>query len=109
MPEEGRPPHVENSTLESIKNHFNSLKKSRHIRKTSSAKSVNHHQSLRSRKSSQRSRTGSRHRPSISDGGFTNLAYEVEYRNSDAGDLAIREAYANIDCTLNEADEFSRC
>ncbi len=110
MPDEDRmPPPHENSTLESIKNHFNSLKKSRHIRKTSSAKSVNRHQSLRSRKNSQRSRTGSRHRPSISDGGFTNLAYEVEYRNSDACDLAIRETYANLDCALNEADEFSRC
>lgn len=99
------PPH-DNSTLESIKNHFNSLKKSRHIRKTSSAKSVNLHQSLRSRKNSQRST--SRHRPSISDGGFTNLAYEVEYRNSVACELPIRE-FSHNDCSLNEADEFSRC
>ena len=100
--------NTDNSTLESIKNHFNSLKKSRHIRKTSSAKSVNRRQSLRSRKNSQRST--SRHRPSISDGGFTNLAYEVEYRNSVAYDAPIQETSSNVmNYSLNEADEFSRC
>lgn len=94
------------STLESIKNHFNSLKKSRHIRKTSSAKSVNRHQSLRSRKSSQ---TNSRHRPSASDGGFTNLAYEVEFRNSAACDLPIQETPSQFNNSFNEFDEYSRC
>lgn len=96
----------DNSTLESIKNHFNSLKKSRHIRKTSSAKSVNRHQSLRSRKSSQ---TNSRHRPSVSDGGFTNLAYEVEFRNSAACDLPIQETPSQFNNSFNEFDEYSRC
>ena len=97
------------STFDAIKDHFNSLKKSRHIRKTSSAKSVNRHQSLRSRKSSRRSTNKSRHRPTISDGGFTNLAYEVEYRNSVAYDAPIQENGSSVHYSLNEADEFSRC
>jgi hypothetical protein len=108
MPEDasGKDP----SAFESIKDHFNSLKKSRHIRKTSSAKSVNRHQSLRSRKSSRRATNKSGHRPSISDGGFTNLAYEVEYRNSVAYDSPIQEnSSTGMNYSLNEADEFSRC
>ena len=110
MPEERMA--TDNPTFESIKNHFNSLKKSRHSRKTSSAKSVNRNQSLRSkksRKSSQRSRSSSK-RASVSEGGFTNLAYEIEFKNSDAYDLPIPETSSNLTNSFNEEGEiFSRC
>jgi hypothetical protein len=100
----------DNPTFESIKNHFNSLKKSRHSRKTSSAKSINRNQSIRSKKSRKSSRSSSK-RASISEGGFTNLAYEIEYKNSDACDLPIQESSSvNLTNSFNEEGEiFSRC
>jgi hypothetical protein len=94
----------DNPTFESIKNHFNSLKKSRHSRKTSSAKSVNRNQSLRSRKSRKSNASSMSKRASISEAGFTNLAYEIEFKNSDACDLP------NLTNSFNEDGEiFSRC
>ena len=76
----------DSAAFSSIKNHFNSLKKSsRHIRKTSSAKSQNRKQSQRSTRSrkSQRSKASSRRRSSVmGDVGFSNLAYEIEFKNS---------------------------
>lgn len=101
----------DSAAFASIKNHFNSLKKtSRHIRKTSSAKSQSRKQSTRSRKS-QRSKASSKRRSSVSgDAGFSNLAYEIEYKNSDACDAPIQESPQDLSTSINEDGEyFSRC
>jgi ABC-type multidrug transport system ATPase subunit len=93
----------ETSRFDSIKNHFNSLKKSKHIRKTSSAKSQHRRQSTRSRKSI---------RNSISNGdaGFTNLAYEIEFKNSDACEFPMQESAQDTTNSFNEDGEyFSKC
>lgn len=113
-------------TFESIKNHFNSLKKSsRHIRKTSSAKSQDFKKSQKSRMS-QKSRTSSKRRrgPSgggeqcgsgcddsaPSSGGFPNLAYEIEFKNSDECELPIQESSQDLTTSINEDGEFfSKC
>jgi hypothetical protein len=90
-------------TFESIKNHFNSLKKSRHIRKTSSAKSQ---QSIKSNKSLNKKAA------SINEnsGGFSNLAYEIEFKNSDECELPMQESSQDLTTSINEDGEyFSRC
>lgn len=104
----------DSAAFSSIKNHFNSLKKSsRHIRKTSSAKSQNRKQSQRSTRSrkSQRSKASSRRRSSVmGDVGFSNLAYEIEFKNSDACQLPIQESPQDLSTSYNEDGEyFSRC
>lgn len=97
-------------TFESIKNHFNSLKKSRHIRKTSSAKSQHRKPSTRSRKS-QLSRSSSKRRSGMNNsGGYNNLAYEIEYKNSEACELPIQESSQDLTTSINEDGEyFSKC
>nr|UOU03310.1 ATP-binding cassette subfamily A1-like 3 [Brachionus rubens] len=105
--------------FESIKQHFNSLKKSRHIRKTSSAKSQDFKQSTRSRKSikSIKSKSSNRQRKlskydddNGEEGGFTNLAYEVEFKNSDQCELPIAEASHDLTSSIEEEGEFfSKC
>ncbi len=98
-------------TFEAIKNHFNSLKKTRHIRKTSSAKSQDFKQSQRSRRS-QRSRSASiKQRKSITEqGGFTNMAYENDYKNGDGLDMPIQESSHDLTMSITEDGEFySRC
>lgn len=96
----------ENTKFDSIKNHFNSLKKSKHIRKTSSAKSQHRRQSTRSRKSQKSTRN------SISNGdtGFTNLAYEIEFKNSDACEFRLQDTSNDNNNSFNEdGDYFSKC
>ncbi len=98
-----------NNTIgfDSIKNHFNSLKKSKHIRKTSSAKSHQKRQSIRS-KNSQKSSL----KRSISncDNGFTNLAYEIEFKNSSACEFPLQENFYDKTNSFNEDGEyFSKC
>jgi hypothetical protein len=103
-------------TFESIKNHFNSLKKKGHIRKTSSAKSMQRKQSTRSRKS-EMSRSSSKRRRVANDsgGGYNNLAYEIEFKNSDSYppyqyDISMQEASHDLTTSINEDGEyFSRC
>lgn len=95
-------------TFESIKEHFNSLKKSKHIRKTSSAKSQDFKQSQRSRKSL-KSRGSSKKRRSSNqetDAGFTNLAYEIEYKNSEECELPIQDYLQDITCSITEEGDF---
>jgi hypothetical protein len=98
-------------TFESIKNHFNSLKKSRHIRKTSSAKSQDFKQSMNSRKSLRSRSSSIRQRKSINEeGGYNNLAYEIEYKNSDAYEFPIQESSHDLTTSINEDGEYySRC
>ncbi|CAF1017355.1 unnamed protein product, partial [Brachionus calyciflorus] len=103
--------------FESIKQHFNSLKKSRHIRKTSSAKSQDFKKSQRSRKSvkSIRSKSSNKQRKlskydddNGEEGGFTNLAYEIEFKNSDHCEIPIHEI--TQDYSIDEEGEyFSKC
>lgn len=102
-------------TFESIKQHFNSLKKSRHIRKTSSAKSQDFKQahrlrkSLKSRSSTKQRRT-SKQDNQEDEGGFTNLAYEIEYKNSDECEVPIQEASQDLTMSIIEDGEFfSKC
>ena len=102
-------------TFESIKNHFNSFKKKGHIRKTSSAKSMQRKQSTRSRKS-EISRTSSKRRKENNElTGYNNLAYEIEYKNSESYpayqyDLSLQEASHDLTTSINEDGEFfSRC
>nr|QNH67915.1 ATP-binding cassette transporter subfamily A member 1-like protein X3 [Brachionus plicatilis] len=105
--------------FESIKQHFNSLKKSRHIRKTSSAKSQDFKQSQQTRKSikSVRSKSSTRQRKlsrydddTGEEGGFTNLAYEVEFKNSDQYEIQTDEQSHDINSTIEEEGEyFSKC
>jgi hypothetical protein len=102
-------------SFESIKNHFNSFKKKGHIRKTSSAKSMQRKQSTRSRKS-EISRSSSKRRKDVNEsGGFNNLAYEIEFKNSDSYppyqyDVSMQEASHDLTTSLNEDGEyFSRC
>ena len=93
--------------FDSIKNHFNSLKKSKHIRKTSSAKSQHRRQSTRSRKSQ---RSTLRRSISNGDNGFTNLAYEIEFKNSDACEFPMQENSQDTTNSFNEDGEyFSKC
>jgi hypothetical protein len=98
------------ATLATIKSHFNSLKKSRHIRKTSSAKSQHRKQSQRSRKSQKsiRSRSSTKRRNGNENGevGFTNLAYEIEYKNSDAYELPMHESFQDSSTSINEDGEY---
>ena len=106
-------------TFESIKNHFNSFKKKGHIRKTSSAKSMQRKQSQRSRKSqiSRRSSVKAARQDNENEsGGFNNLAYEIEFKNSDACyppyqyDISLQEASHDLTTSINEDGEyFSRC
>ena len=93
--------------FDSIKNHFNSLKKSKHIRKTSSAKSHHRRQSTRSKKSQH----SILHRSiSNSNNGFTNLAYEIEFKNSDACEFQMQENSQDSTNSFNEDGEFfSKC
>lgn len=102
-------------SFESIKNHFNSFKKKGHIRKTSSAKSMQRKQSTRSRKS-EMSRSSSKRRKDVNEsGGYNNLAYEIEFKNSDSYppyqyDVSMQEASHDLTTSLNEDGEyFSRC
>lgn len=102
-------------TFESIKNHFNSMKKSKHIRKTSSAKSQDFKKSQKTR-ASQKSRSSSKQRKRSEQnmeeisGGFTNLAYEIEFKNSDECELPIQESSQDLTTSINEDGEyFSKC
>lgn len=97
------PPLDKNEKFDSIKNHFNSLKKSKHIRKTSSAKSQHRRQSTRSRRSQ---RSSVRHNITNGDAGFTNLAYEIEYKNSDACEFPVNDTNNSFN---EDGDYFSRC
>jgi hypothetical protein len=108
-------------TFEAIKNHFNSLKKTRHIRKTSSAKSQDFKQSQRSRRS-QRSRSASiKQRKSITEQGVINAAYESDYKSGDVDgvvggmgndglDMPIQESSHDLTMSITEDGEYySRC
>ena len=102
-------------TFESIKNHFNSFKKKGHIRKTSSAKSMQPKQSIRSKKS-EMSRSSSKRRIENNSemNGFNNLAYEIEFKNREQYppyqyDLSLQDSH-DLTASLNEDGEyFSRC
>lgn len=107
------------TTFEAIKQHFNSLKKSRHIRKTSSAKSQDFKRSLRR---SQRSRSASiKQRKSITEQtSFNGVAEgddytEVEQRMENGyRNLAFEETEAPIqeDLTMSiteDGEYYSRC
>lgn len=98
-------------TFESIKNHFNSLKKSRHIRKTSSAKSQDFKKCQKTRMS-QKSRSSSKRRRTAHGEpvGIANLAYEIEFKNSDECELPIQESSQDLTTSINEDGEyFSKC
>lgn len=110
-------------TFESIKNHLNSLKKSRHIRKTSSANSQDFRKSQKTRMSQKSKSSQSKKKDfhihktddnidarSSEEYGFKNLAYEIEYKNSENCDIQIQESSHDLTTSINEDGEyFSKC
>ena len=84
----------------------------KHIRKTSSAKSQDFKRSQKSRKSVKSrlsTKQGAKNDEQVIEG-YPNLAYEIEYKNSDECDVPIQESSHDLTTSINDDGEyFSKC